>query len=218
MNTLTIASAAPAVIHAVTPAVIPPVIRPVTAADAAAMTAFLMGLDSRSRWLRFHGTMNPRSEALLRHLTEVDGWKHMAWVAVVSTDGGGEQVVGEARWVRDGTGGAELAMSVATAWRGRGVADQLLATLTQQARQAGLRQLVAEVMDDNLCMQAFMRRHGYAEALDPDTRFEADAGHSLRLVRTLVPQRRESRQSPWLGVVGWVRRALARRVDRPMPA
>lgn len=199
-------------------AVIAPVIRPVSAADSAAMTDFLMGLDSRSRWLRFHGTMNPRSEALLRHLTAVDGWQHVAWVAVVCTDGGGEQVVGEARWVRDGTGAAELAMSVAAAWRGRGVADQLLATLTQRARQAGLRHLVAEVMDDNLCMQAFLRRHGYAEALDHDTRFEADAGHSLRLVRTLVPQRPESRQSPWLNVVGWLRRALARRVDRPLPA
>lgn len=193
-------------------------IRTVTAADAAAMSAFLMGLDAGSRRLRFHGALNPRSEALLRQLTEVDGWQHAAWVAVVRTDGGGEQVVGEARCVRDGTGGAEIALSVATAWRGRGVADRLLATLTQHAQQAGVRHLVADVMDENGRMQAFMRRHGYAEALGEDTWFEAGAGGSLCLVRTLAPQRRESRQSPWLGVAGWVRRGVARLVSRPVPA
>jgi RimJ/RimL family protein N-acetyltransferase len=195
-----------------------PTIRAVTAADAAAMSAFLVGLDAGSRRLRFHGALNPRSEALLRRLTEVDGWQHAAWIAAVRTDCGSEQVVGEARCVRDGTGGAELAMSVATAWRGRGVADQLLATLTLHARQAGLHHLVADVMDDNGRMLAFMQRHGYTEALGHDTRFEADAGSSLRLMRTLTPQRHESRQSPWLGVAGWVRRGVARLVSRPVPA
>ena len=72
--------------------------------------------------------------------------------------------------------------------------------------------------DENGRMQAFMRRHGYAEALSEDTWFKASANSSLCLVRTLPPQRRESRQSPWLGVAGWVRRGVARLVSRPVPA
>ena len=49
-----------------------------------------------------------------------------------------------------------------------------------------MRHLVADVMDENGRMQAFMRRHGYAEALGEDTWFEADAGGSLCLVRPLA--------------------------------
>ncbi len=138
-----------------------PCLRSVTAADAPAMGAFLHGLAPASRHHRFHGAVNPRSAALLRHLTVVDGHHHVAWVAVLPGDGGAEQVVGEARYVRVGAREAELALSVADAWRGRGVANALLLALADHARQAGVQQLRAEVQPSNSRMQALLRRGGF---------------------------------------------------------
>jgi RimJ/RimL family protein N-acetyltransferase len=161
-------------------------IRPVAAADAPAMAAFLLGLDGAARRLRFHGGVNPQSQTLLRHLTTANGRQHAAWVAVVQANGA-EQVVGEARYVRQGQGSAELAMTVAAAWRGCGLADRLLATLTQAACQAGVHQLVAEVLGENGRMQALLQRHGYVDAQGAD---HAPDGVVLRLVCALSAPRR----------------------------
>lgn len=174
-------------------------IRPVTAADAPAMADFLAGLDSAARRLRFHGGVHPQSPALLRHLTSADGLQHAAWVAVVHT-GAGAQVVGEARYVRCGHGSAELAMSVAAGWCGRGLADQLLATLTRHAGQAGVGQLVAEVLGENGRMQAFLQRHGYADAQGADLFADSQRGAVLRLVRDVHAQPR--RPAAWRGWPG----------------
>jgi GNAT superfamily N-acetyltransferase len=138
-----------------------PRLRPVTAADAQSMGAFLAGLAPGSRRQRFHGVVNPHSASLLRQLTVVDGHLHAAWVAVLPGVGGGEQVVGEARYVRDGADGAELAMTVADGWCGRGVSGALLAALTDHAKQAGVQQLWAEVQVSNSRMQAFLQRRGF---------------------------------------------------------
>jgi GNAT superfamily N-acetyltransferase len=155
-------------------------LRPARADDAAAVRGFLQGLSAASRRQRFHGHINPQSPTLALQLCRVDGVRHQAWLAWVGA-GDHAQVVGEARFVCSadadaGPGAAELAMVVADDWQGSGLADALMGQLLQAAAMAGVRRLYGEVLDSNVRMQAFLRRHG----------FEADAfagGDGLRMAR-----------------------------------
>lgn len=163
----------------------PVVIRRVDAADAAAMARFVGALEPQARRWRFHGAVKA-SERVAALLTQADGVRHAAWVATVTTDDGVEQIVGEARYVRDADdpASAELAIAVAAGWRGCNVAGSLLQALTHAAQAAGVQRLVADVLSDNARMLAFMQRHGYGAGYDAERC--GDAG-SLRLERSLPP-------------------------------
>lgn len=169
-------------------------LRPARAEDAAAVGSFLQGLSAASRRQRFHGHCNPKSAALALGLCRVDGVRHQAWLAWAG-QGDDAVVVGEARFVRGSdaegaSGAAELAIMVADGWQGTGLADALMAHLLQAAAAAGVNMLYGEVLDSNVRMQAFMRRHG----------FEADpfaCGEVLRMARAPAACRS-----------GWARTAL----------
>lgn len=186
-----------------------PQLRPVRAADLPAMRQFVLGLSSDSRGLRFHGGVNPSSERLLTHLTQADGRRHIALVAVLPCDDG-DVVVGEARCVRGADGeAAEFAISVADAWQGRGLARQLLAALLAAAAQAGMDTVVGDVLTRNSRMGRFMQNAG----------FEATAGDeagvqrwvcSLAPARTVQPALQPASQpAAPVGWMAWVARQLA---------
>ncbi|MEO6030937.1 MAG: GNAT family N-acetyltransferase [Burkholderiaceae bacterium] len=139
----------------------PAVIRRVHLPDAQAMQEFLLGLSGASRRNRFHGAVNGVSPSLLRRLVDADGQRHAAWVACI-WGANGEEIVGEAVWyvVDPERGTAELAISVSDAWHGQGVANELMRTLVQAARDSGLRELYGDVLHANGRMLAFMHRHG----------------------------------------------------------
>lgn len=146
-----------------------PQVRPVRPADAPAMQAYLAGLDGESRWLRFHGGINPAAPALLRHLTSADGRRHHGFVAVCALDDG-DLIVGEAQCVllADGTA-AEFAISVAAGQRGGGLAARLMAAVTDAAASAGAQTLYGEVRAGNARMAAFMARQGFRLDAGADT-------------------------------------------------
>lgn len=136
-------------------------LRPVRAEDRAAMRHFVQALSPESRGLRFHGGVKADSERLLTHLTQADGLRHIAYVAVLACDDG-ELIVGEARVVGGSAGEpAELAIVVADAWQGRGLARQLLDTVLAAAAEAGLQAVVGEVLAHNARMACFMERAGF---------------------------------------------------------
>lgn len=177
-----------------------PRLRPVDPADRDAMRRFLQGLSAASRNLRFHGGVRADSDRLLTHLTEVDGRRHIAFVAVLACDDG-ELIVGEARCVR-GTAArsdepAEFAIAVADAWQGRGLALQLLRALLAAAAQAGIENVVGDVLTHNGRMAAFMDRAGFVMA-------EAEEAGVQRWCRTLAPHRPSSPALPagWLARLG----------------
>lgn len=141
-----------------------PLLRPVQAHDLPALRRFVQGLSAASRSLRFHGGVKPDSERLLAHLAQADGRRHIALVAVLACDDG-ERIVGEARLVRGAAGEpAELAMAVADAWQGRGLAQRLLQALLAAAAEAGVEAVAAEVLAHNARMAAFLRRAGFVAA------------------------------------------------------
>ena len=142
-------------------------VRRVRTEDSQTMRGFVQGLSAPSRRNRFHGSVNGASPKLIAYLVNADGVRHAAWVACIWGPDG-EEIIGEAGWfvVDPERGSAELALSVLDGWQGSGVANRLMTTLIAGAREAGLSHLYGDVLDVNLRMLAFMRRHGLEPGFD----------------------------------------------------
>ena len=78
------------------------------------------------------------------------------------TDGGEEQVVALANYVRlRDPSLAESAFTVADAWQGRGIGTRLLEQLAARASGVGIERFVAEVMPDNRAMLGVFEHVGF---------------------------------------------------------
>lgn len=137
-------------------------IRPLRLQDATAFRAFVERLSPESRYERFQYVVKEVSPALLRLLVAADPRQH---VALAAFEGG--EVVGEARYVRDGDG-AEFALAVADAWRRRGVGKRLFDTLLGYARRDGLKRIDGEVLTWNQAMLGFVEQHGFRVRSHPE--------------------------------------------------
>lgn len=163
-------------------------LRAVRADDAQAMAAFIGGLSSDARRMRFHGAVNASAPGLLRHLTQVDGLRHVAFVACAANEEGAQEIVGEARYVVDDDS-AEFAIAVADTQRGCGLADALLQCLIKDASAAGVQQMYGDVLDSNARMAAFVGRHGF----EVDALADAEPG-VRRWQRRIAAQPQAERQ------------------------
>ena len=131
-------------------------IRPVRGIDAPLLADGFARLSARSRQLRFLGPKTALSPAELRYLTNVDHRDHEALGALNPADGRG---VGIARYVRD-TGdprAAEIGVTIVDDWHGRGLGRELLARLSDRARQEGIARFTATVSCDNAAMGHLLR-------------------------------------------------------------
>ncbi|MBR0901186.1 GNAT family N-acetyltransferase [Bradyrhizobium liaoningense] len=138
--------------------------------DEAAMLAALGEVGAESLQRRFFTLKRHFSEKERAFFVEVDFKNHVALVACVA-DAGRSTIVGGARYVAAGPGCAETAFMVIDAWQGRGIGGLLLRHLISLAREAGLKELTAEVLPDNAAMLRLFRRFGFerAERRDPHT-------------------------------------------------
>jgi RimJ/RimL family protein N-acetyltransferase len=124
-------------------------IRPVEPGDKPRLEVALSRLSSESIRRRFLAAKPSLSAAELRYLTEVDGFRHMALVAVLDDDP--EQIVAVARCIRTEPHGAtaEFAIVVGDELQGRGLGTVLAADLARRARAAGIRRFTATTLADN---------------------------------------------------------------------
>ena len=125
-------------------------------ADAPLLADGFARLGPESRRLRFLRRKDELSAAELRYFTDVDHHHHEALGALDRTGGRG---VGIARYVRD-TGdpqAAEIAVTIADDWQGRGLGTELLAQLSGRARAEGIHRFTALVSADNAAMAALLR-------------------------------------------------------------
>ena len=134
-------------------------LRPVRPADKPRFLAAYEHLGPESRYRRFlvpHGDLTP---AELRYFTEVDHYDHEAIVALDAETGDG---VGVARYVRDPRrfDTAELAVTVVDDWQGRGLGTELLAQLSDRARQAGISRFTATTGYGNAAMARLLQNMG----------------------------------------------------------
>jgi RimJ/RimL family protein N-acetyltransferase len=123
-------------------------VRRISPSDGDALARMYERLSPLSRERRFLSAPDQLSPEDLRYLTDVDGRRHDALVALDEATG---ELVGEARYVRetDRRDTGEVAVVVADDWQGRGIATALLLELTRRARRQGLRRYTAIVSTDN---------------------------------------------------------------------
>ena len=88
------------------------------------------------------------TDARLTYLFEVDYVDHFVWVV---TDGVAGPVVADARFIRDQDdhASAEVALTVADGYQGRGIGTLLLGALAVAARVDGVKRFHARVLSDN---------------------------------------------------------------------
>jgi RimJ/RimL family protein N-acetyltransferase len=160
-------------------------LRQVRAADAPLLADGFARLSARSRQMRFLGPKKMLSAAELRYLTEVDHHDHEAIGALSPAEARG---VGVARYIRDAHDprAAEIAVTIADDWQGRGLGTELLACLSDRARQVGICRFTATVSADNVAMTGLLWKMGarltgrsrgtveYEVALEPTDDYSLD--------------------------------------------
>ena len=134
-------------------------IREVRGSDAPLLADGFARLSARSRQQRFLSPKHSLSAAELRFLTEVDHHDHEAIGALSPADGRG---VGIARYIRDpgDPEAAEIAVTIADDWQGRGLGTELLARLSDRARQEGICRFTATIAYGNAAMATLLQNMG----------------------------------------------------------
>src|SRR5216684_1815693 len=130
-------------------------VRPVRPGDEPALARAYAKLSEESRYRRFFTAMPELSEKMLHAAAEVDHENHEALVALPLLS---REIVGECRFVRlaDRPDTADLAVTVADDWQGRGLGFALLARLSARALEAGIVYFTAE----NRTMRAMLPKLG----------------------------------------------------------
>jgi len=145
-------------------------IRPVRRDDALLERDFIRRLSGETRYLRFQKWVHSPSDKLVHFLTDVDYDRHLALVCAYAGDGG-EQVVGEARYVADPDGeNCELGIVIADAWQKSGIAGLLMEALLRAARARGLKRMEGVVFSTNRDMLRFVRALGFEVRTIPEDR------------------------------------------------
>jgi acetyltransferase len=129
--------------------------------DRATYEAAVYSLSPRSRYLRFFAPIEKMSDRLLDQMTQVDGHRHVAWLALTPDESTGVAVV---RYVRaaDDDQSAEVAIAVADDWQGGGLGGELLRQTVDHARLAGLDLLTATTLRENSAAAGVLQATGFA--------------------------------------------------------
>jgi RimJ/RimL family protein N-acetyltransferase len=129
--------------------------------DRADLVAAVGNISTRSLYRRFFGLRRHFSEKEIRFFTNIDFANHVALVAV-ARDGGRRAIVGGGRYVVVRPGVAEVAFTVVDKYQGQGIGSSLMRHLASLARDAGLKQLIAEVLPENTPMLQVFKHSGLA--------------------------------------------------------
>ena len=130
-------------------------LRPLRHGERDALLAVFDGMSPESRALRYLTGMLRMPSATLDLLTDVDGDRHVAWLA--SAQG---QPVGIARYVRDDAGIAEVAVEVVDDHQGLGIGSALVDAVTTVAAARGVDRVRALLSPDNEASRRLVTRIG----------------------------------------------------------
>jgi len=126
-------------------------IRALRPEDQEEMLAAVRRTSTQSLYRRFFTVRRQFSEAETSFFLNVDFVSHVALVAVID-EGDKPTIVGGGRYVVIKPGQAEVAFAVIDQFQGQGIGTALLRHLSSLAREAGLREFVAEVLPENAAM------------------------------------------------------------------
>lgn len=143
-------------------------VRPLSPLDRQEERRFIEGLSAESRRFRFLGQVASPSAELVSRLTDVDFEHDVAFAAIEHSDGR-DHIVGVARYSVDATGdNCECAVTVADAWREKGLGTVLMRHLIELARERGMRSMYSVDAVDNVDMRDLARFLGFQTHLDPE--------------------------------------------------
>jgi GNAT superfamily N-acetyltransferase len=134
-------------------------LRPLANGETGAVEQVFAGLSDRSRTARFLVPMPRLPASMGRMLADVDGVRHVAWLA--ATEGA---AAGLARYVVVGPSTAEVALEVVDRYQGRGIGSALLDAITTVACVRGIRTLEATVLPTNRRSVALLGKVGLRQA------------------------------------------------------
>jgi RimJ/RimL family protein N-acetyltransferase len=100
------------------------------------------------------------SETEVAFFINIDFDNHVALVAQIDEDGR-PSIVGGGRYIVVQPGRAEIAFVVVDAYQGQGIGSALMRHLALLARDAGLKELVAEVLPENTAMRKVFSKFGF---------------------------------------------------------
>jgi RimJ/RimL family protein N-acetyltransferase len=109
---------------------------------------------------RFFVTKKGFSEREVAFFLNIDFENHVALVAEIDEDGR-PVIIGGGRYVVVQPGQAEIAFVVVDAYQAKGLGTILMWHLAALAREAGLRELIAEVLPENTAMLKVFRKFGF---------------------------------------------------------
>jgi GNAT superfamily N-acetyltransferase len=134
-------------------------IRALRQADEEAMLAAIDRTGAQSLHRRFFVSKRQFSDREKAFFLNVDFVSHVALVAVAKEDGR-NVIVGGGRYVVVRPGTAELAFAVIDEYQGRGIGAALMRHLTLLARAGGIKELIAEVLPENIPMLKVFQKSG----------------------------------------------------------
>ena len=140
--------------------------------DREGMQAAIARSSSGSLYRRFFAVRREFSEKETDYFLDIDFVNHVALVAVAN-DAGQPTIVGGGRYVVIKPGQAEVAFAIVDAYQGLGIGSALMRHLATLGREAGLRELIAEVLSENVPMLNVFERSG----LTMSTRREGPVVH-----------------------------------------
>jgi RimJ/RimL family protein N-acetyltransferase len=134
-------------------------IRALKPEDREGIIAAVAGIGSGSLYRRFFAVKRAFGEEETSYFLNPDFITHVA-LAAVAEEAGKPVIIGGARYVSAKPGQAEVAFLVTDKHQGQGIGAALMRHVVAIAREAGLRELTAEVLAENQAMLKVFERAG----------------------------------------------------------
>jgi RimJ/RimL family protein N-acetyltransferase len=163
------------------------IIRALRPEDRSGLISAMSRTGEQSRYRRFFAFKPGFTEQEIAFYVNVDQLNHVALVALME-EGGQPIIVGVGRYVVSQPGQAELAFAVDDSHQGQGIGTALMRHLVVIARGAGLKELVAEILPENIAMLTVFEKSGLEirTGREPDGLWDANIT-TLSASSTSVP-------------------------------
>jgi len=135
-------------------------IRALAPGDKADFLAAVGQTSAASLFRRFFSPKRGFTEQEIAFFLHADFIEHVALVAV-ATEEGRPVIVGGGRYIVEHPGQAELAFVVIDRYQGQGIGSALMRHLAVIARETGLKELIAQVLSDNIAMLRLFNHSGF---------------------------------------------------------
>jgi GNAT superfamily N-acetyltransferase len=112
---------------------------------------------------RFFAVKRGFSQWEIDFFMRIDFRNHVALIALADEDGR-PTIVGGGRYIVLKPGSAEVAFMVMDGYQGQGIGSHLMRHLAGIARDAGLTELIAEVLPENTAMRKVFSKFGFKPA------------------------------------------------------